>query len=87
MAEANENTPLLGAAGGAARQVPQTLFLSCIVFVFLFCLVRRQVFFNFHCRFVFRVGIRSGEFHLSNLKKPCPVRQTRKSPFYKLFSY
>ena len=41
MAEANENTPLLGAAGGAARQVPQTLFLAAL---FLFCLVRRQGF-------------------------------------------
>ena len=37
MAEANENTPLLGAAGGAARQVPQTLFkLHCFCFFVLF---------------------------------------------------
>ena len=50
MAEANENTPLLGAAGGAARQVPQTLFLSCIVFVLFSASSGFSLSFCFPCR-------------------------------------
>ena len=84
MAEANENTPLLGAAGGAARQVPQTLFkLQCFCFFVLFS--ASSGFFQLSFSFCF--PCRDSKWGLSfvQLKKTMSRLPNKESSF--LFNY
>ena len=49
MAEANENTPLLGAVGGAARQVvPPTLFQAAALFFVYVGIFYASIFLTKH---------------------------------------
>ena len=78
MAEANENTPLLGAAGGAARQVPETLFLAAL-FLFFVLFSASSGFFQFSLSFCFPCrDSKKGTFICPTLKGNVPFTKQGK---------